>query len=135
MSVIAPRKPTAPPKHAPRPPRTAARYLPFEDFLLCDFGEKHVEWVEGKVVEMSPVLSYQADMSQFFLGALIPFVAVHELGKVFHEPYLMRSNNRLPARCPDIMFVKTENDHRITRVPARTRRLGDRDSHRGIAVA
>ncbi|MBC7808196.1 MAG: hypothetical protein H7145_18855 [Akkermansiaceae bacterium] len=31
---------------------TRARYLTFEDFMRRDFGERHVEWVGGKVIEM-----------------------------------------------------------------------------------
>ena len=89
-----------------------ARYLSFEEFL---HGERHVEWAYGKVIEVSPVLSYHADMSRFLFGSLTPFVEVHGLGKLFHEPYLMRCNNTLPGRCPDILFVKAENTDRIGR--------------------
>ena len=94
---------------------TRTRYLSFEEFLRTDFGEKHVEWAYGKVIEMSPVLSYHADMSRFLYISLGTFVEAKELGRVLHEPYLMRCNNTLPGRCPDILFVRTEKLDRVTR--------------------
>ncbi len=101
----------SPPDAAP----VRSRYLSFDAFLRRDFGERHVEWAGGKVIDMSPVLSYHADMSRFFIAALTTFVEVRQLGKIYAEPYLMRCTDQLPARCPDILFVKSENQNRILR--------------------
>jgi len=114
MTVATPHKPHARSGTAKSFPNRA-RYLSFEDFLQKDFGERHVEWAYGKVIEMSPVLSYHADMSRFLMIALGAFVEAKGLGKTFTEPYLMKCNSVLPGRCPDIMFVRTENLTRVTR--------------------
>ena len=55
------------------------------------------------------------DLSRFLIASIATFVEVNELGKIFHEPYLMKCDEILPGRCPDILFVKNENLDRVTR--------------------
>ncbi|MBC8143737.1 MAG: Uma2 family endonuclease, partial [Armatimonadetes bacterium] len=108
-------KTNARPRAAAKSFPNRARYLSFEDFLRKDFGEKHVEWVQGKAQKLPSVFLDHAELCAFLRVSLGVFAEVHELGRVYGRPLLMRCDSTLPARCPDILFVKTENLTRVTR--------------------
>lgn len=54
------------PLPTPRPPRK----LTYEEFLNWPGENQHVEWVDGEVIEMSPVAARHDEIVRF-LGALL----------------------------------------------------------------
>jgi Uma2 family endonuclease len=97
------------------PPLTGNR-VSYSDFLIgADAGE-HVEWVDGKVVEMSPVSQEHSDVGLFLLRLISAFVEAGRLGKVFYGPFQMKSGPELPGRSPDILFVARQNLVRLKRL-------------------
>jgi Uma2 family endonuclease len=83
--------------------------MTYEEFLeWCDEGT-HAEWVDGKVVWMSPVSKLHDDLAVWLLRVVGGFVEVHQLGAVQHEPFQMKTAPHLPGRAPDLLFVANEH--------------------------
>ena len=90
--------------------------MTYEQFLV--WGEKeeaHTEWVDGKVVFMSPVSREHATISEFLFKTISTFVEARQLGEVHADPFQMKTGPDLPGRAPDILFVAQENLARFKR--------------------
>jgi Uma2 family endonuclease len=84
--------------------------MSFEEFLK-QYDSGFAEWVNGKVISMSPVSLQHQDISQFLVFILDAYVRQHKLGKVTSAPYQMRLT--ASSREPDIIFVATEHLGRL----------------------
>jgi Uma2 family endonuclease len=87
--------------------------MTFEEYLEWPHENQHVEWVNGKVVPMSPVSAEHQDIVGFLLILISHFVRARRLGRVLFDPFQMKSAPNLPVRAPDILFVANENLHRL----------------------
>jgi Uma2 family endonuclease len=87
--------------------------IPYEQFLEWDGENQHVEWVNGKVVEMAPVGDLEQDLKGFLLSVIRPFVNYYDLGRVRDDPFQMKTGPKLPGRAPDIMFISKGNLSRL----------------------
>jgi Uma2 family endonuclease len=88
--------------------------MSFEDFL--EHGpETHAEWVDGKVINLSPPIETHQDVSDFLTALLRHFVEDYGAGRVLSAPFLMRTGPGLPGREPDILFVSNDNIDRLKR--------------------
>jgi len=92
---------------------TPAEALPkdisYEQFLNWEGPSEHVEWVAGTVIPMSPVTAEHQLVALFVIRTLSEFVERKRLGKVFHEPFQMKTGPELPSRAPDVLFLSNEN--------------------------
>jgi Uma2 family endonuclease len=84
--------------------------MSYQQFLATDFENPHVEWVNGRVIAMSPINEQHADLNGFLGTLLRVFVRERKLGIVLEEPFQMKTGPDLPGRAPDILFVS--NAHR-----------------------
>lgn len=69
---------------APLP--SQARDLPritYEEFLNRPREDHHAEWVDGKVVPMSPVNQKHQAVGRFLIRVLSQFVEMHDLGELW----------------------------------------------------
>lgn len=87
--------------------------MTYEEFLVR-YVEQHVEWVDGEVVEMSPVSSEHADIVGYLQALLRAFTEVVGSGRVLGEPFHMKTGPDLPGRSPDVIFVASERAPAIT---------------------
>ncbi len=87
--------------------------ITYEEFLERDGENQHVEWVDGEVIEMSPISDRHEDLSGFLKPLLRHFVEAHQLGIVRGEPFQMKPALSLPGRAPDIFFVATAHLDRL----------------------
>jgi Uma2 family endonuclease len=99
-------------QHLDRPPVT--KPLPtvpisFEEFLdWCD-EDTRAEWVNGRVVLMSPWESVPHGRIVVFLGTLLNFyVQKHNLGEVFTSGFGMKMDVIPSGRLPDVLFMTRE---------------------------
>ena len=77
--------------------------ITFEEFLeWCD-SETRAEWVNGKVVLLSPVSSSHDRIVKFLIKTLGEYIDRHGLGELFGQPFSMRLRTSL--REPDLFFV------------------------------
>jgi Uma2 family endonuclease len=94
--------------HKPLPDRPLSE----EEFVAwCDEDVK-AEWVDGRVIVGAPPSFVHADLTAFLLCLLSMFVEDHGLGQVLGARLLARLNPR-SLRMPDLLFVDTENSHRL----------------------
>jgi len=98
---------------AEAPPRLPASKMTYEEFLQWLDEDTWAEWVDGEVYLMSPVSGAHQDVALFLLRLLSEFVETRDLGIVRYEPFQMKTGDELPGRSPDILFVATENLHRL----------------------
>jgi Uma2 family endonuclease len=81
------------------------RKLTFEEFLdWCD-SDTRAEWVNGRVVILSPDNVPHIRISSFLSRVLAIYVERRQLGEVFPEKLLMRLQATTSARMPDLLFI------------------------------
>lgn len=90
----------------------APAQMSYEAFLATD-DEMRAEWVDGKVIEMSPISNEHQKLGRFLIGLMEAFAETKHLGEVFYEPFQMKTAPDLPGRSPDVLFVADENLHRL----------------------
>src|SRR5688572_21799772 len=99
---------------------TPAEALPkdisYEQFLNWEGPSEHVEWVAGAVIPMSPVTAEHQLVALFVIRALSEFVERKRLGRVFHEPFQMKTGPDLPSRAPDVLVLLNQNLERQKRL-------------------
>jgi Uma2 family endonuclease len=87
--------------------------MSYEEFLATDFESKHVEWVNGKAIVMSPSNQQHQSINRFLGKLLGIFVSERKLGVMFEETFQMKTGPDLPGREPDIMFVSNAHKKRL----------------------
>jgi Uma2 family endonuclease len=87
--------------------------MPYEDFLVTDFENPKVEWVNGRAVVLSPTNDQHADLKEFLGTLLRVFVRERQLGIVRGETFQMKTGPDLPGREPDIFFVSNARKKRL----------------------
>lgn len=85
----------------------------YEEFLARMEEDQHVEWVDGKVVTLSPISLLHQRITPFLLNLIEHFVEVQSLGTVCYEPFQMKTGPDLPGRSPDVMFIAAEHSDRL----------------------
>jgi Uma2 family endonuclease len=86
--------------------------MSYEEFLAWADENAHAEWVDGKVILMSPASSIHQELVGFLYELLRMFVRFRQLGRVYVAPFQMK----LPqssGREPDLIFIKRENLSRL----------------------
>jgi Uma2 family endonuclease len=94
----------------------SAGKMTYEEFLLWPGDNHHVEWVNGRIVFMSPVTEPHENIRGFLYSLIKLFVEVRHLGQVYSEPFQMKTGPDLPGRAPDVFFVANENLGRVKRL-------------------
>lgn len=92
---------------------TSLAPMTYEEFLVWVDEDTHAEWVDGKVVFMSPVSREHSSVAGFLYRIVSSFVEDRQLGEVHHEPFQMKTGPNLPGRSPDVIFIATENLGRL----------------------
>ncbi len=88
------------------------RKLTFEEFLdWCD-EDTRAEWVDGRVVIMSPGSFPHQTIEGFLFTLLQLFVEKHQLGVVVQE-YLMYLETQRRGRVPDLVFISNARKEQI----------------------
>lgn len=100
----------ATPRRAKRPRMT------YEEFLLWDGENQHVEWVDGEVVLMPPISGQHNDVGTYLIRLLGEFVEHFPVGVIRTDPFQMKTGPDLPGRAPDILFVANRNLRRLHRL-------------------
>src|SRR5205085_10399253 len=105
---------------ADNPQEVLLPFMSFEEFLAWTNlartnDDISAEWVEGKVVLMSPNSTRHQDIVVFLLTLLNVYVTRRKLGRVMTAPYLMRLYQPPRGREPDILFVSQTGFDRISK--------------------
>lgn len=81
------------------------RYMTEEEFVAWVDSDTRAEWVDGKVVVMSPSSVEQDDLNGWLLNLLRPLVEQRDLGRVLGPNVTARFASQRRRRIPDILFV------------------------------
>lgn len=76
----------------------------YEEFLHRYEGQR-VEWIDGSVIEISPVSSDHNTISVFAITLFQAYLERTGGGRVFHDPMVMRPGDDFPGRSPDIQVI------------------------------
>lgn len=92
------------------PPPAPPLEMTYEEFLKWADEDTRAEWVDGKVLFMSPVSAPHQRIGRFLLTLFTHFVEAHQLGEVFYAEFQMKMAS---GREPDLLFVANENLSRV----------------------
>ncbi|MBL8154587.1 MAG: Uma2 family endonuclease [Anaerolineae bacterium] len=92
--------------------RIVAENVSYEDYLSGQHGI-HVEWINGVVIDMSPVGQTHNQLDAFLLILFRTFIEMTSGGRVHHDPFVMRAKPELPARQPDLQVILPDRMHFI----------------------
>ncbi len=87
--------------------------ISYEQFLQQIDEDTPAEWVDGEVVYLTPARLEHQHIGGFLLALMRAFVEAHQLGQVVSSPFQMRLLRSERGREPDILFVSSENLHRL----------------------
>lgn len=87
--------------------------MSYEAFLDWADEDTLAEWVDGKVMLMSPPSERHQDLSGLLAALMRHFAEAHGLGKVHSAPLQMKLGANLSGREPDILFVAKSNLGRL----------------------
>lgn len=87
--------------------------MTFEEFLAWCDEDTRAEWIDGEVQMVSPASQKHQQVTMFLSTLLSLYARRKNLGIVLSAPFLMRLPDVPSGREPDILFVRTENLHRI----------------------
>jgi Uma2 family endonuclease len=90
--------------------------MSYEEFLTNPAVDPHSEWVDGKVVALSPVTDEHALVAFFTAHMLQIWSEWHDLGQVYCEPFQMKPAPDLPGRSPDVLFVTKARAAQVRRL-------------------
>jgi Uma2 family endonuclease len=95
-------------------PVQAVDYIDYETFLT-QYDSQFAEWVDGRVILMSPISIFHDEMQEFLSILLHDYVEERDLGRVLRAPFQMRLRDVRRGREPDLSFVSKANAARLTR--------------------
>ncbi|MCI0389433.1 MAG: Uma2 family endonuclease [Acidobacteria bacterium] len=95
-----------PPKHK----------VSFEEYIEWLDEDTRAEWVDGEIVLMpSPASFGHQDLGSFLERVLGIYIEVKNLGKLVRAPYVMRMAAISRGREPDLIFIRRDREHLLTR--------------------
>lgn len=90
--------------------------MSYDEFLHWPGDHHHVEWVNGRMLFMSPVTESHENIRRFLYSLINLFAEAHRLGRVYSEPFQMKTGPDLPGRAPDVFFVANEHLGQVRRL-------------------
>lgn len=82
----------------------------YRDYLSGAYGA-HTEWLFGVVIAMSPIHEVHDALTRFIAALFETYLELTGGGRVLQEPMVMRPNESLPGRQPDIQVLLPERMH------------------------
>lgn len=87
--------------------------MSYQEYLTTFDEDVHAEWVQGEVIIFRSAATRHQVIVAYLIQLLRTYVEYFHLGQLFAAPYEMKVSPTGNAREPDILFVKTEHQHRI----------------------
>ncbi|MBN1965507.1 MAG: Uma2 family endonuclease [Anaerolineae bacterium] len=84
-----------------------------EDYLE-QYAEHHYEWVKGVVVKMAPVSAKHDDLTGYLRELFRAYFALHPIGIVRSEPFVLRIETTPSYREPDLQVILNDNPGELT---------------------
>jgi Uma2 family endonuclease len=88
--------------------------MSYDEFVAWDTGACQAEWVKGETTIFKPPTTIHQSLMSLLNTLLVLYTDMHSLGKVLTAPFEMRHLPGQASREPDILFIATANNHRLT---------------------
>ncbi len=88
--------------------KVIARNMSYDTFMDTDFGDKHVEWVNGVVIEMAGIDERHDALVGFLRVFFSAFLESSGGGRCLGDPMLMKLIDVASSRAPDIQVLLPE---------------------------
>jgi Uma2 family endonuclease len=88
--------------------------MTYTEYLRATDLPEHTEWVDGEVQEMMAVSRAHAEMQVYLVELLQAYLRVRPIGRLYLEPFQMKTGPELPGRAPDLMVVLEGSLQRLT---------------------
>ena len=85
----------------------------YEEFLAWCDEDTFAEWVNGRIVMMTPAADRHQMLVGFLLTILRVFVESRHLGTVLCAPFQMKTGPDLSGREPDLLYIAQERMARL----------------------
>jgi Uma2 family endonuclease len=97
-------------------PTPIGEYVSFEQYIEWLDEDTRAEWVNGRIEIMaSPAAINHQNIAIFLDRVLGVYIEVHDLGQLIFAPYVMRLAAIARGREPDLIFVRKDRTHLLTR--------------------
>jgi Uma2 family endonuclease len=87
--------------------------MTWEEWLAWAPDSRITEWVDGEVIEMSPISQAHDAIFRWFITVLEFYVYKNNFGEIRAAPFVLKLSELPRGREPDLMFIAAENAHRI----------------------
>jgi len=92
------------------------RKVSFEEFIEWLDEDTRAEWVDGEIILMpSPATLDHQNCGGFLYRILVFYIEANDLGHIVFAPYVMKLTAIARGREPDILFVRKDREHLLTR--------------------
>jgi len=81
--------------------------ITFENYME-NYAEAFTEWMDGRVIELSPVSLVHTLLTKFFVRLLDDYLDITGEGILLIAPFVMRISPESPAREPDLHIVSAD---------------------------
>jgi Uma2 family endonuclease len=78
------------------------------DEYITRYAEDHTEWVEGTVIQLSPITLIHIKLSRLFIILLGEYFKRTKTGQLLFAPFVMKITPDSPGREPDLHIVLNE---------------------------
>jgi len=94
--------------------KVLARSVDYDTFMETEYGDVHVEWVNGVVIQMPSIDEMHDEIVLFFRILLRTFLRnIIGGGRAFGDPMLMKLESVPSSRAPDVMVLLPERLHQL----------------------
>lgn len=90
-----------------------------EDVYMRDYAEFFCEWVDGTVINLSPVHDKHDEITRYLAILLEAYFELRPIGEIRQEPFVLRlpieqeGPQKYHYREPDIQIILSGNQHRL----------------------
>jgi Uma2 family endonuclease len=94
--------------------KVVARDVDYDTFLATEYGDVHVEWVNGVVIEMASITEAHDELMSFLKWLLRTFlIEIIGSGRVLGDPMVMKLEVVPSSRVPDLQVLLPERLHQL----------------------
>ena len=87
--------------------------MTYEEFLAWADEDTWAEWIDGKVIVMSPASKRHQQLIRFLTLLLQSFIESRQSGELLSAPFQMKLSTRPSGREPDLLFIAREHLDRL----------------------
>jgi Uma2 family endonuclease len=88
-------------------------YVTAEEYME-KYADKHVEWINGEVIEMAPVEDIHNSLSGYLYMLILGYLELNPIGLVRYDPFVMKLETMKAYRQPDLQIILGDNLKNLT---------------------